>query len=128
MHTKGRDFSVGQAVMVRNLRKGPKWVAGVISERKGPLTFLVEVEPNQYWRRHVDHIRDRSDSGVQRNLEEDVTDGNAEEEETETAVETEMAVETEDNNIDNATEQEAEDVTRGGSPAARCKEHQHADT
>ena len=49
-HAKRREFSVGQAVIMRNLRKGSKWVAGVISERNGPLTLLVEVEPNQYWR------------------------------------------------------------------------------
>ena len=126
-HAKGREFRVGQAVMVRNLRKGPKWVAGVISERKGPLTFLVEVEPNQYWRRHVDHIRDRSDSCVRESMEEGITDRKAEgflEEETETDAgmmedlehpvqqETEMALEAaepEDHNTGTATEQKAED-------------------
>ena len=112
---------MGQAVMVRNLLKGPKWVAGVISERKGPLTFLVEVEPNQYWHRHVDHIRDRSDSGVQGSMEEGMTDRKAEyflEEETETdagmmedlehSVQQETA-EPEEQNAGNATKQEAED-------------------
>ena len=37
-------------------------VAGVISECKGPLTYLVEVEPHVFWRRHVDHIKHRHEA------------------------------------------------------------------
>eukprot|EP00731_Ephydatia_muelleri_P000635 Em0001g635a len=69
-HARGREFVVGQNVMVRNLLNGPKWVSGVISERRGPLTYLVEVGPNQYWRRHVDHIRDKGDSTLREGTEE----------------------------------------------------------
>eukprot|EP00731_Ephydatia_muelleri_P002089 Em0001g2089a len=69
-HARGREFVVGQNVMVRNLLNGPKWVSGVISEQRGPLTYLVEVGPNQYWRRHVDHIRDKGDSTLREGTEE----------------------------------------------------------
>ena len=69
-HARGREFVVGQNVMVRNLLNGPKWVSGVISERRGPLTYLVEVGPNQYWRHHVDHIRDKGDSTLREGTEE----------------------------------------------------------
>eukprot|EP00731_Ephydatia_muelleri_P003160 Em0001g3160a len=69
-HARGREFVVGQNVMVWNLLNGPKWVSGVISERRGPLTYLVEVGPNQYWRRHVDHIRDKGDSTLREGTEE----------------------------------------------------------
>ncbi|KAL5509164.1 hypothetical protein EMCRGX_G004476 [Ephydatia muelleri] len=69
-HARGREFVVGQNVMVRNLLNGPKWVSGVISERRGPLTYLVEVGPNQYWRRHVDHKRDKGDSTLREGTEE----------------------------------------------------------
>lgn len=99
----------------------------MILEQKGPLTFLVEVEPNQYWRRHVDHIRDRSDTCVRESMEEGMTDRKAEgflEEKTETdagmmedlehPVQQEIesaleAAELEDQNTGTPTEQEAED-------------------
>ena len=41
----------------------------MISGQKGPLTYLLELEPNQYWRQHVDHIRDKGDS-IQESIEE----------------------------------------------------------
>ncbi|KAL5502704.1 hypothetical protein EMCRGX_G009519 [Ephydatia muelleri] len=69
-HARGREFVVGQKVMVQNLLNGPTWVSGVISEQKGPLTYLVEVESNQYWRRHVDQIRDKGDSTLRESIEE----------------------------------------------------------
>ena len=37
-----REFLVGQSVMVRNLRPGPGWIPGVIVERLGPVSYLVE--------------------------------------------------------------------------------------
>lgn len=33
-HARGREFVVGQKVMVRNLLNGPKWVSVVISDGK----------------------------------------------------------------------------------------------
>ena len=65
-HARGREFVVGQKVMVRILLNGPKWVSGVISE----LTYLLEIEPNQYWRKHVDHIRYKEDSTLRESIEE----------------------------------------------------------
>eukprot|EP00731_Ephydatia_muelleri_P011873 Em0006g767a len=56
-HARSREFEIGQKVMAKNFLQGPPWVAGVISECKGPLTYLVEVEPHVFWRRHVDHIK-----------------------------------------------------------------------
>ena len=34
-----RKFDVGQAVLVRNLREGPKWVRGTIAEQTGPVSY-----------------------------------------------------------------------------------------
>ena len=51
--------------MVKNFLQGPPWVAGVISESKGPLTYLVEVEPHVFWRCHVDHIKYHHESEPQ---------------------------------------------------------------
>ena len=42
----------------------------MISERKEPLTFLVGVEPNQYWWQHVAHIRDKGDSTLREGIKE----------------------------------------------------------
>ncbi len=40
---KTREFIVGQEVMTRNLRPGPKYVTGVVVQKLGPLSYLVEV-------------------------------------------------------------------------------------
>eukprot|EP00731_Ephydatia_muelleri_P006003 Em0003g251a len=61
-HARSREFEIGQKVMAKNFLQGPPWVAGVISECKGPLTYLVEVEPHVFWRRHVDHIKHRHEA------------------------------------------------------------------
>ena len=61
-HARSREFEIGQKVMAKNFLQGPPWVAGVISECKGPLTYLVEVEPHVFWRHHVDHIKHRHEA------------------------------------------------------------------
>lgn len=53
-----REFTVGQTVMARNLRPGPKYVPGVIIQKQGPLSYLVEVQNGITWRRHVDHLKE----------------------------------------------------------------------
>ena len=55
---KEREFHVGQEVMVKNLRPGPKYVPGVVVERQGPLSYLVSVQNGINWRRHVDHLKE----------------------------------------------------------------------
>ena len=52
-----REWFVGQSVMARNLRPGPDWVSGVIVERLGPLSYLIETESHQYWKRHADQLK-----------------------------------------------------------------------
>ena len=49
---------VGQKVMVQNYRDGTKWMAGVVLQSCGPLSYLVKTGGGQIWRRHIDHIRD----------------------------------------------------------------------
>ena len=53
VHSKDRSFQIGQPVVVRNFRDGPKWVPGQVSVREGPVTYGVEVN-GQVWKRHVD--------------------------------------------------------------------------
>ena len=56
-HSGLREFDIGQAVLVRNLREGLKWVHGTITEQTGPVTYRVQVS-DQIWRRHTDQILD----------------------------------------------------------------------
>ncbi len=53
---------MGQRVLVRNMREGPRWVLGTVVERKGPLSYLVEVASGAVWKRHVDHLLESVDS------------------------------------------------------------------
>ena len=69
LHTCRREFFVGQRVLVRNLRDGPRWLQGTVIERKGPLSYLVQLASGTVWRRHVDHMLESVDSP----LEETVT-------------------------------------------------------
>eukprot|EP00731_Ephydatia_muelleri_P025536 Em0017g619a len=56
LHAKAREFLVGQRVMLRNLRDGPKWVPGVVIGRQGPLSYVVQNTGGEVWKRHVDQI------------------------------------------------------------------------
>ena len=47
--------------MARNLRPGARWITGVIVKKLGPMTYLIQVETGQLWKRHVDHLRTRGD-------------------------------------------------------------------
>ena len=50
-----RSFSVGQTVLVRNLRDGPRWLVGVVVQKLGPVSYEVDVN-GQVWRRHTDQL------------------------------------------------------------------------
>ena len=54
LHSCARHFSVGESVMVRNLRDGPPWVIGVVV--LGPLSYVIQVHDGQRWKCHVVHI------------------------------------------------------------------------
>ena len=55
---KTREFVVGQEVMTRSLRPRPKYVTGVVIQKLGPLSYLVEVGEGLVWQRHVDHLKE----------------------------------------------------------------------
>ena len=44
--------------MVRNLREGPDWIPATVIEVIGPVTYLVETDRGQKWKRHTDQIKD----------------------------------------------------------------------
>ena len=62
---RSREYFVGQNVQAHNFRAGPRWVAGVIVERLGPLTYLVQVDSGVFWRRHIDQLRSAHDKPVE---------------------------------------------------------------
>ena len=56
--------------MVRNLLPGDKWVPGTIVESTGPLSYLVQVGEGKTWKRHIDHLRQMSDSPQEEQMTE----------------------------------------------------------
>ena len=52
-----REFAVGARVMVRDGRDAFRWVPGTILERRGPVSYVVELDSGVVGRKHVDHIR-----------------------------------------------------------------------
>ena len=56
-HSHYRELEVGQTVWARNFQQGSRWKRGVISDRLGPRSYLIELDGGELWRRHLDHIR-----------------------------------------------------------------------
>jgi transposase InsO family protein len=69
-----RSFSVGQSVMVKNFRPGPDWIPATIVEKLGPLSYVIETQDLQLWRRHVDHVKGREDLDVNQSQPNEVWD------------------------------------------------------
>ena len=38
-HSHDREFDIGESVLARNLREGPKWLPGTIIERTVPVSY-----------------------------------------------------------------------------------------
>ena len=56
-----RSCVVGDKVHATNFSRGPAWVSGVITASNGPVSYTVEIQDGRTWKRHVDHVRGRSD-------------------------------------------------------------------
>ena len=67
---KERTFNIGQGVLAKNFRSGTKWVPGTITQRLGPVTYLVKVKNDVTWKRHVDQLRSRSEQSNESSSEE----------------------------------------------------------
>lgn len=50
LHSRDRQFTVGQKVMAQNFLQGMMLVPGVITEVCGPVSYMVRVQPNIVWR------------------------------------------------------------------------------
>ena len=62
IHSRRREFFLGQRVMARNYREGPRWIAGTIAEKRGPLTYLVQIREDILWKRHIDQLIQAADT------------------------------------------------------------------
>ena len=56
-HWHDRSWYVGEHVMVRNLCPGLAWIPGVVVERLGPVTYMVDAGHDQIWKRHSDQLQ-----------------------------------------------------------------------
>ena len=54
-----RTFGIGQPVYVRNFNGKDRWLAGIIEQQKGPVSFVVRLPDGRWLRRHQDHLRAR---------------------------------------------------------------------
>ncbi len=54
-----RSVMAGDSVWAMIFFGQPKWVAAVIENRLGPLTFALRLQDNRVWKRHQDHLRER---------------------------------------------------------------------
>ena len=54
-----RAFSTGEPVYISTPNKG--WDSGLVSEINGPLSYTIKLNDGRQVKRHVDHIRKRSD-------------------------------------------------------------------
>jgi hypothetical protein len=67
---KVSSFSVDQEVLVKNYRRGEKWLNGVITKGLGPVTYMVNVVVNSA-KRHVNqmlNIKPRRQGPLQREM------------------------------------------------------------
>ena len=53
--SKERKFRVGDKVLVKNFATGPKWLSGVVTQRRGPVAVEVQVLDGRSMRMHYDH-------------------------------------------------------------------------
>ena len=61
-HSRSREFFVGQRVLARNFRAGQRWLPGTITERRGPLSYLVQLQQGILCKRHIDQLLEATDS------------------------------------------------------------------
>ena len=69
--SKVRSFQLDKAVYAKNSASGPKWLSGVISAIRGPLSYEVTLSDHRVIRRHVDHLKSRASSSMDSGSDDD---------------------------------------------------------
>ena len=54
---KEREIKIGSSVFVRNFPNGTSWLKGTLTEKSGPLSFIVKLDDGRILHRHINHIR-----------------------------------------------------------------------
>ena len=60
-HARVREFRIDDQVYARNFADGTKWLPGVITATRGPLSYEVTLTDGRVVRRHIDHLRKQLD-------------------------------------------------------------------
>ena len=58
VHSRDCKWFVGQRVMARNVRPGPDWIPATVLEVQGPVTYLIQTDDGQVWKRHLDQLKE----------------------------------------------------------------------
>ena len=61
-HSRSREFFVSQRVLARNFRAGQHWLPGTITDRRGPLSYLVQLQQGILCKRHIDQLLEATDN------------------------------------------------------------------
>ena len=72
MSGQWREFYAGERVMARDI-PSQRWLFGVIAERNGPKSYVVQLDDGRIWKRHVDYQK-RSEVGVEETPPPDIAD------------------------------------------------------
>ena len=59
---QSRQLDLNDQVYAKNFASGPVWLPGVITSVKGPYTYEATLADGRVWRRHIDHLRIRTDT------------------------------------------------------------------
>jgi len=62
---------INKVVMARNNKRRMPDVPGRVKKRLGPLTYLIETDTGQIWKRHVDHLKSLGHPSVPQSTEEE---------------------------------------------------------
>ena len=110
--------------MARNYRDGPKWMEGVVVERKGPLSYVVQVNHGMLWRRHIDQLRKGPNTAQQTDSDVEIPTGpESEEREEEQIPETENGGNVLPDNVDSQAESNTETTGKPGNAGSNVRRY-----
>ena len=52
-----RTFTVGNRVMAKSFGSGPDWIPATVTKVLGPVTYLVQSDSGQNWKRHIEQLK-----------------------------------------------------------------------
>ena len=60
IHARERSIGPGYRVNIRNYQSESRWLAGVVQDNTGPVSFRVKMQDGRLRRYHLDQVRSRS--------------------------------------------------------------------